>query len=452
MKTLGKRPIGKDDLSDSTRKQIQRRIGILPLFSFFLVGLLLASMVLTRTDENVKMVVSEKLLQWERSRGSEPIFLKTLWGIDLVANEDALFQSIVKNDNRAVSVLLDSGISPNAIGRDKRSALRVAVETGMRDPMMLLISRNADVNLRDPGGSTPLIAAVKKNDVDLVQQLLQVGADVNGTNAQGMPPLTIAIQEQNLPLVDIFLGLHANVNIYSKESRTPLMEAILKDNPNLVTRILQNGANVNIKDAKGDNAMMYAIRSENMQIISSLMGTQINLDAKNDDGQTAMEYALKRGGKISELFSRALAPEAAIQKVKQPDAQQVTTLPPARQPAESKGTYSTVPDRSSETEEEPRGTPTPMTRLRLVGKLEGVWDTKKILTLRAVTATVKNTGEYTAEEVSVVVRIPGGTKKTLTGPKTLDRNSSAVYTLSTSDRVNQLGGLKEELSCANCFR
>jgi len=70
--------------------------------------------------------------------------------------------------------LLAHGANPNCTEpQNKASVLHLACERGCVDVVELLIQYNADVNMKDNHGNTPLMEACKHGHLDIVKILLQ---------------------------------------------------------------------------------------------------------------------------------------------------------------------------------------------------------------------------------------------------------------------------------------
>jgi len=89
----------------------------------------------------------------------------------------------------SVELLLRAGSDPNGIARIKKAgtrigqtALMLALETGCKDLVRLLVVHGADVNKKTHLfiKRTPLQYAAELGNLDMVQLLLELGAEVNG--------------------------------------------------------------------------------------------------------------------------------------------------------------------------------------------------------------------------------------------------------------------------------
>jgi len=115
---------------------------------------------------------------------------------------------------------------------------------------------------KDGGGLTPLVYAVRSNDLDSVKALLAAGADVNQVTGYGWSPLLVATQNRYYKLGAYLIDHGADVNLANKGAWTPLYLAT--DNRNIeggdypvrkgdmdhldfIKLLLDKGANVNAR-------------------------------------------------------------------------------------------------------------------------------------------------------------------------------------------------------------
>jgi uncharacterized protein len=116
--------------------------------------------------------------------------------------------------------------------------------------------------VKDGGALTPLIYAVRSNDLDSVKALLAAGANINQTSGYGWSPLLVATQNRFYQLGSYLIEHGADVNLANKGAWTPLYLAT--DNRNIesgdypvrkgdmdhldfIKLLLDKGANVNAR-------------------------------------------------------------------------------------------------------------------------------------------------------------------------------------------------------------
>lgn len=76
-----------------------------------------------------------------------------------------------------------------------------------------LLSREADVNLADRQGLTPLMSAAQAGYVPGARTLIERGARVNQANGGGETPLHIAVHRRDVPMVRLLMDMGANADI-----------------------------------------------------------------------------------------------------------------------------------------------------------------------------------------------------------------------------------------------
>ena len=106
---------------------------------------------------------------------------------------DAQLMAAVKSgDVSAVESLVSQGANPNANNGDS-TALTLAVLKWGEPLVNALIVGKADVDMRDPDGSTPLAVAAYVDNKAAAIALLNAGAHATATTADGQTPLNYAI-------------------------------------------------------------------------------------------------------------------------------------------------------------------------------------------------------------------------------------------------------------------
>ena len=125
--------------------------------------------------------------------------------------EGAKFVDAVREgkDNDAFALLEANPNIVNARNSKGETALLAAVERRSNWTAHLLRSE-ADPNLADRSGETPLIAAARIGYGDAVQWLLIAGAKVDAANRMGETALIIAVQQRQTRIIRQLLEAGAN--------------------------------------------------------------------------------------------------------------------------------------------------------------------------------------------------------------------------------------------------
>ncbi len=104
----------------------------------------------------------------------------------------ALRTAAARDDAWLVDALLTRGVSVDGERDERASALLVAAENGARGAMVRLLAAGAVATRADPGGDTPLAAAVRSGCTACVELLLSHGADAAHVDRAGRSALAWA--------------------------------------------------------------------------------------------------------------------------------------------------------------------------------------------------------------------------------------------------------------------
>lgn len=130
-------------------------------------------------------------------------------------NVNEIFEIVINSEE---SVSLDFAHSVVKYGNESviRSMLKknieadigclgIAVRTGDKDKVKLLLEHGVSVNATDAQGRTALHIAASHRDKDMVEFLLSVGANKSIKDCEGRTPLHVASAERNRDIVEMLL-------------------------------------------------------------------------------------------------------------------------------------------------------------------------------------------------------------------------------------------------------
>lgn len=190
------------------------------------------------------------------------------------------------------------------------SAITKAVKAGDLAAVRKLVAGRADVNAPSGDGSTPLLWAAHKSDVELAQILIAAGAKPDAANNYGITPLLDASRTGDVDMMDLLLKAGADPKRTHPDGETPLMAASRAGSVAAVRLLLDRGVDVNATDAfQQETALMWAAAEGQLEVVDLLLkaGANANLkahvtsitDRKNADhptgGFTALMWAARNG-------------------------------------------------------------------------------------------------------------------------------------------------------------
>ena len=160
-----------------------------------------------------------------------------------------------------------------------------------------------DVNYVDiESGYTPLIMAIRKKNVKLINFLLGLSRiDINRVDNKKycFPPISHAIQIHNLEIIKLLLENGANVNEPSSNDKnpynTPLMIAAWGGKLEEVKLLVENGACINQQDkGNGFTALIKATYQKQVDIVKFLLEKNADTTICSFERKTALDYAYEK--------------------------------------------------------------------------------------------------------------------------------------------------------------
>ena len=148
--------------------------------------------------------------------------------------------------------------------------------------------------------SVELHEACKEEDVGTVQACLARGVNVNAKH-DGVTPLITAVKHNNIKIVRILLA-RDDLDIAAADvgGGTALHFACYLGHAECVALIGQdsrmNSRIINIKNNAGNTALVYAVMQNNIEIVRILLARDdLNIAATNAAGRTALHNACYKG-------------------------------------------------------------------------------------------------------------------------------------------------------------
>jgi uncharacterized protein len=159
-----------------------------------------------------------------------------------------------------------------------------------------LLQQKAEVNMTDADGSTALHWAAQKDSVEIADLLLRAGANAKATTRYGVTPLFLASMNGNAAIVGKLLDAGADANTATPDGETALMTAALTGKVEAIKLLLAKGAKVNaVENWKGQTALMWAAAEGNADAAAILIEFGAEVKAKSKTGFTPFLFAVRNG-------------------------------------------------------------------------------------------------------------------------------------------------------------
>jgi ankyrin repeat protein len=188
-----------------------------------------------------------------------------------------------------------------------------AVKSGDKPALRALIQKKVDVNAAEPDGSTALLFASYRDDLESADLLIRAGAKVNAANDLGVTPLWPASENGSSTMVRRLLEAGANPNAALLAGETPLMVAARSGYPDVVEQFLNKGASVNAHGPRAQTALMWAVSQKHPDVAKVLIAHHADIQLKSDvwtdvmavppHGYLPYNKAVPHGGETALMFA-----------------------------------------------------------------------------------------------------------------------------------------------------
>ena len=238
-----------------------------------------------------------------------------------------------RHNNAAIEFLLENGADPTLADRDGVIPIHDAAKAGDVNVINAAVALDANLDVRDGTGATPLHWAIRSHKIYAARALLGNGADpllrdtarnfaalhwaayMNNEdaidylkeyhpdldlNARGghhnTPPMMLALNRQRIGNSFLLKMMRhgGDAQLADRFDRTPLVWTLLNDEPDPARILLQNGADPDFETSQGRPVVMAA-RHGNLEILEMLIDADADFTLREGGEDLAEDVALDGG-------------------------------------------------------------------------------------------------------------------------------------------------------------
>ncbi|XP_059180958.1 ankyrin repeat domain-containing protein 22 [Centropristis striata] len=138
-------------------------------------------------------------------------------------------------------------------------------------------------------GDTPLIAACRRGNVNVVKYLLQNGADVHRTNQKQRTCLHY-VSKRGLSVLDyLMIAILMPIMLLGYF----IMLQKQRKNMSLMTAVLHSDVSIDAVDYKGNTALHYVCQRKSHRLVPLLLEKNAKTNIQNKDGETPLDIATR---------------------------------------------------------------------------------------------------------------------------------------------------------------
>ena len=222
----------------------------------------------------------------------------------------SLIVAATNGDLEGLAALIDTGVDVDAKGQRGRTALNVAVRLAHQPIVAYLVARNANVDVADDDGWTPLHVTASLNLLEIAVYLLEFASPtIDCVDKEGRTPLRAAAWSGHAALARELLDKGANPNREDNLGRTALIAAAYQGHDEIVQYLVERGALVNHADNEGRTALSVAglCKAKTSRLVAdALLKARADVDAEDRNDMTPLSVAAYEGNiRVAEALLEA---------------------------------------------------------------------------------------------------------------------------------------------------
>ncbi len=204
--------------------------------------------------------------------------------------------SLDEENLELVQLLLDAGADPNQKDEQGETPFARAMKHERNRIVQLLLERGATMEVEDV--SEAFRAAVRRDQLAVVDSLLKSGMQLNASLDDGRTPLHVAVGYRKLAITEYLIEQKADVNAVTQDDngRSVLQAAVgTSGRPDIVAVLLDAGAAPNFMDKHGASVLHTAAGSGSAEVISVLAKAGADIESRAGGGVTPLMEAVRMG-------------------------------------------------------------------------------------------------------------------------------------------------------------
>lgn len=200
---------------------------------------------------------------------------------------DAFNQAIENHDNAATDLFFKSGFDLSLKGELGKTPLMAAAKSDNEDVMKKILDTTADrAKDVDDANRSALMYAIMNKQVNAMN-MLSDASDWSLADLDGNTVLHLAVLTADADTVNAVLSHDVDINAKNQKGQTALFLAADKGALDIVKALLDKGADKSIADTDGTLPVQAALKNGNKDIVSALGGAPVEEKKQDTTQQSA---------------------------------------------------------------------------------------------------------------------------------------------------------------------
>jgi ankyrin repeat protein len=160
-----------------------------------------------------------------------------------------------------------------------------------------------------PQGSMILFSAIDSENINLVKDSIHAGSDINAKNGNGLTPIMYAIKKNSISIVNYFLTLPINIEIEDNEGNNLLHYLSSNEDGVLLNNIFKNDKVKNLinkKNQSGISPLFIAVENTNLLLVNSLMLNGADINEINSEAKSILLLSHEKNLSLKSVKSKKI--------------------------------------------------------------------------------------------------------------------------------------------------
>ena len=161
--------------------------------------------------------------------------------------------------------------------------------------MPRLLREDADIDVRDNAGTTPLRWVSKQGHLEMVHALVKCGADVDSRDNYNCTPLHWASHQGYPEVVRFLLGYGVDADARDDDNYTPLYWASQRGHLEVARALAEHGIDLNARDHSNWTSLHAASQNGHLEVVRVLLEHSADACASDLGGWTPLQWPSYNG-------------------------------------------------------------------------------------------------------------------------------------------------------------
>lgn len=232
------------------------------------------------------------------------------------------------NQNKINIELIEQGADINMLNYKGESALHLAALNVDLALFEQLLAQHPNLNIQDRYGNTVLLRTLEKIVYEdknedgryIVASLIEMKADLDIKDKDEVTPLMLAVKNNDLLLVKILCQQGADIETFDDDMKTALFLAVERGLTDIFDYLVKQGAQWNVISYKTrDNLLIAAVKGKSLTIVKAILADPQGFkmfQQENKYKEDALTWAIKnnQGSLFEELLAHPCCTTELLQK------------------------------------------------------------------------------------------------------------------------------------------